>query len=461
MSKARVLRNLLSNVPERIVRDGSGEARRPLKGIELQYKADLSGVPFDPRVTPAARKILRVAEEQANLPPSQRIKPTGDSFLDMSPGAYQSTQGVMPQSDLRSAIPHPGQGYKLPKRERAAQLQDPRLRNDIAEELARRAQPYMGGEAENFYHVGPIYDSLRSGRGGFGHQEAVDAIQRFAQPLAGTSPRTETMQNFKNGSLLNMMQTNGIGVHGSPRMTNRQGVNMPGYPMMGVHRDLTERLTGNVDTLANNPKPTMFARNVAGDLSAGSTVDTHNIRGVIDAWNTVRPGEVPPGWLKPAEREHYLRTGEFNPATSIDDKLGGVKARPMRPGDLGPVDARVRAPVGQSGRPEYGVIDDINRDVGQLMGVPPADAQALGWFGSGDRTGLMSQLKSIPGLTNDAIDKTAQVLGIEPEMVMKMVFKGYIPVLSTLTAVIGASGAEREAVGPQNALTQPGAAPDA
>ena len=66
----------------------------------------------------------------------------------------------------------------------------------------------------------------------------------------------------------------------------------------------------------------------------------------------------------------------------------------------------------------------------------------MGWFGSGDSTGLASELKSVARLLDERIDVTAQATGMDKETVFRKLLSREIPVMSLFGGAtgIGAAG---------------------
>ena len=188
----------------------------------------------------------------------------------------------------------------------------------------------------------------------------------------------------------------------------------------GIHRQLTEATQNGGINPNTNPKPATFAENVYGNLD-GVTVDTHAIRGALDAMNEINPGSIPIDYIKPKFRDQYISDPlSLNPANMIDDSMGSQM-----------ID-------GTKMQTEYAVFSDIYRLTSEKLGVSPAEAQSMGWFGSGDSTGLASELKSVARLLDERIDVTAQALNESKESVFKKLLNKEIPVLSLFGAASGA-----------------------
>jgi len=355
---------------------------------------------------------LRAAEMEKK--PSDRL--TGDDMeplFETTPEAYERT---MPeQSVVYSPRLPEGSNKALPKNDRARPVWD--MREQIADRLAERMEPWVGTEAQYFYHTGPIID--KAVELGYTKEEAYAWLRDFADAYAATSPRTRTDQNLRNATLAIAKRERGVDI-ADILGPGGDGVNEKGYPMMigetGIHRRLLDALDNGGINPDTNPKPFTFAENVAGNLD-GVTVDTHAIRGALDAMNEISPGSIPEAYILPQFREAYrANPADLDPATWIDDTLGSQK-----------ID-------GNSLQTEYSVFSDIYRLAAERLGVLPAEAQSLGWFGSGDRTGLASDLASVVTLLDERIGVTAKATGISKEEVFRKLLSREIPLMSFLGA---------------------------
>jgi len=358
--------------------------------------------------------VLNLRADQMKLSPKDRIQPSGENPLfDTTPDAYQRN---LPEQ-TETPVPRAPEDAKLPLNNRAAKVVE--MTPQIADKLAEKMQPYLGTPAQYFYNTGPIIDKAV----GLGVPEDVarKQLKRFALNYAATSPRTQTEPNLRSASIVSAKETQGIN-YDEIVGPGGEGINEKGYPMMiqpaspgkaeGIHRKLIEAVRAGGIDYNTNPKPATFAENVTGNL-AGVTVDTHAIRGALDAMNEVEPGSIPEGFIAKEFREQYKADpSTFNPATMVidtlgDQKVGGVKMQT-----------------------EYAVFSDLYKEAAKKLNVSPAEAQALGWFGSGKRTGLASDLKTVADLIDERVDVTAQALNRPKEEVFIDFFSGKIPLLS-------------------------------
>ena len=387
-----------------------------------------------------AQAVLDIRAAQMDLAVKDRIQPSGENPLfDLSPESYTNTlpeqkPTYVPRQDAGTNKPLPGNDRGRPV---SAAM------DKIADRLAERMKPWLGTEAQYFYHTGPIVDKALDM--GFSKEEIYDWMKEFAEAYAATSPRTETAQNIRNATLVITKRQLGIDLDEmvGPGGT---GINERGYPMMigrkgdlvpdkngdlkplkadGIHRKLRDDVDAGGINPDTNPKPATFAENVYGNLD-GVTVDTHAVRGALDAMNEIDPGSIPIDFIKPKYRDKYLADpSSLDPATMIDDSI------------------KSQTNKGQSKQVEYAVFSDIYRLAAEKLGVSPAEAQSMGWFGSGDSTGLASELKSVARLLDERIDVTAQAMGEDKETVFRKLLNRDIPVLQ----IFGTAGAGAAALG--------------
>lgn len=385
--------------------------------------------------------ILQARAGQMELATADRIQPSGsEPLFDLSPESYEQT--LPDQSEIYVPRPPAGTNRPMPKNDRARKVQE--NIEPIAERLAERMKPWLGTEAQYFYHTGPIVDKAM--KLGYSAEEIYDWLREFSDAYAATSPRTETAQNIRNATLVMAKKQLGLDIREvvGPGGT---GINEKGYPMMiglkgeigekgkpntsdGIHKKLVNAVQDgdgiNPDT---NTKPYTFAENVYGNLD-GSTIDTHAIRGALDAMNEIEPGSIPIDFIKKEFRDQYKADpSSLNPASMIDDSLGKQTFNK------------------KSMQTEYAVFSDLYRRAGEILGVSPAEAQAMGWFGSGESTGLASELKSVARLLDERIDVTAQATNQDKETIFRKLLAREIPILSLFGAA---------AVGSEGLMSEPG-----
>ena len=435
----------LPRLPELIDRDNlafedlTNSAQAELKRYYPdKYNELVNGVPAQSATPDAgpAQAVLDIRAAQMELATKDRIQPSGkDPLFNLTPEGYENT--LPEQSEVY--VPRQPQGTEqpLPKNNRAAFVND--NIEAISDRLAERMKPWLGTEAQYFYHTGPIVDKALDM--GFSKEEIYSWLKDFSDAYAATSPRTKTADNLRNATLV--MTKKHLGIPYDEIIGPNKGQrNEKGYAMIinrkgdisssgkvanadGLHRKLLDTLDADGIDPNTNPKPYTFAQNVYGNLD-GVTVDTHAVRGALSAVNEIDPGSIPIDYIKPKFRKQYTEDPtSLDPATMIDDSIGSQM-----------ID-------GTDMQTEYAVFSDVYRRTAEKLGVSPAEAQSLGWFGSGDSTGLASELKSVASLIEDRIDVTAQGLGKPKEEVFKMLLNREIPVLQ----IFGTAGAGAAALG--------------
>jgi len=356
--------------------------------------------------TAATEKILEQAarERRPTYPPAtEPVFKTRDETGEL-------TRELVPQTSIRDQIPRPDPGTnQLPLNDRArmvAENVEP-ISDIIARDLAPRVQ--ANTPSGQFYHTGPVILGLND-IGGLSPAESLHHLGQWSGQGAATSPRTATPQNLRNASYLLWRQEQGDPLTKAKLL--KEG-NLPGFGMMGMHAQLGDEFARGVVNINKNPKPSIFQRNWAGNL-ADVTGDTHNIRGTLAALDELYPGKLPREWFVSDDAyKAYQKRGGFGkdplPVGDIKDTLEG---------------ATQKKAFKQS---EYGIMTDPWYRAAEKLGVPPATGQAHGWFGYGDRTGLMSPELTIPDLLNSQIEATARATGLHPEKILQFWGRRRIP----------------------------------
>lgn len=366
---------------------------------------------------------LNARAAQMALKPADRIQPAtgGAGFLDRD---YQTPAPGDIFDDLAAAYPrNPDPASALPKSDRARVLVD--RREEISEALARRIQAtgQMDADTRYFYHSdGPLYRAAR--KAGLSDEDAQLYLRDLSNNIAATSPRTQVEDNLRSATLAMAKDAQGIPFRdvigpGTTRPDGSRGISERGYPMMtgpgGIHGNLLDDVaaTGTINTLTN-PKPATFGPNLAGNRS-GVTVDTHAIRGTLQTLNEIEPGAVPEGFIIPKHRDAYAA----DPSTLTPDMIDDTLANQM----VGPRGDTTRMQT------EYPVFADIWHDAADRLGVSPAEAQSMGWFGFGDQTNLGSARATPVDIFDERLSVTAQALGVPVKEAARLVFTRQTPLL--------------------------------
>lgn len=383
---------------------------------------------------PTLMDVLEARAAQMDLPIKDRIKPRLN--VGVFDRDYMTPAPVDAFEDLSAKYPRNADpAAPLPLGDRARILVD--RRQELAQRLAERIRGtgQMDADTRYFYHSdGPIYRAAKNA--GLSDEEATRYLNDLSQNMAATSPRTKVEENLRNATLTMAKQDQGIPFReiigpGTVDAKGNRGISERGYPMMtgkgGLHGGLLDDVanTGQMD-VRRNPKPSTFGGNLAGNRS-GVTVDTHAIRGTLQTLNEMAPGSVPDGFIIPK----YLKAYKADPSILTPDMIQDTLGSQM----TGPKGAREKLQT------EYSVFADIWHDAADILGVDPAEAQSMGWFGFGDQTNLGSARKTPVDIFDERVDVTAQALGISPERAAKLVFQRKIPLMAVGGGGLLATGA--------------------
>ena len=424
-------------------------APQPGAGVPRLEGADLE------RANELSQRVLDFRASQMRLPPKARVQPRPEDQLfpaarfDQPLEAGPSTtardlealriQNIAPDQSLPGSRAAAGLASDLASRygttmDRIVGDLDPIARIMRGEEVpgATPAQ-IASARAGEFYNMRPVYDVLRGQ--GVSHDEALRRIRQESQAIAGTSPRTDTEQNVLNSAFLQNRMARGLPVDAaSVQASTGPG---SGYGMIyDQHPALTEGLLEGTISLAQNPKPTVFGRNISGDRSA-VTADVHNVRAVNMLYNDVNPGELPASSFGTAKQFQQYRDAYTPDAEGVVRGMNDAELRKILVARPSGQDIR-----GQNVSTEYPIYNDITTNIAERLGLTPADAQALMWFHYGPRTGLASEAHTVPELLNQRMSITSQALDIPPEEVLRLYSRNMIPLAGAAPVAILAGEGE-------------------
>jgi hypothetical protein len=176
-------------------------------------------------------------------------------------------------------------------------------------------------------------------------------------------------------------------------------------------------VSGKGIDVETNTKPAIFGQNMGGNRT-GTTIDTHAIRGILQTLNQIDPGGVPDGFILPKFREAYKADPSTLTPNMIDDTLAKQVA------------TKTKGVKGKNVQTEYSVFADIMHDAAAELGVSPAEAQSMAWFGLGGETNLGSELKTVADVFDERLAVTAQALGISVEDAARLVYRRQSPLLA-------------------------------
>lgn len=353
-----------------------------------------------------ARKIYEHAEQVR----SPDYPPAKEPVFTSSGDDVALTKALVPQRSIAGELPPmPKPGDKLPFKDRARPIVEntEAIANELVKDLSRAPDKPV-----DFYATGPVLQGLMD-RAGLSPAEANTFMRDWAGQGAGTSPRTQTPANLRNAAYLMYRRA-----QGDPLTSEAWAAegNRPGFSMMKMHTDLANDFATGTNNLWSNPKPSTFRENWSGNL-ADVTVDTHNIRKLLDVADRLQPGSLPREWFNSDEAfNRYREGGGFPqggqlPVGDIRDTLGGA----VVPG------------TGMKAQTEYPIMQAPTALAAQKLGIAPAEAHERLWFEGGERTGLRSPPMAIPDLLNSQIEATAKVLGLTPEAVLRLWAQRKIP----------------------------------
>ncbi len=253
-------------------------------------------------------------------------------------------------------------------------------------------------------------------------QKEFDA---FLAQMASASQRNPVDQQNRMGSYLwHLSQTGGLPEdaflltnkirRGKEPMPEGTPIELPpGYGSL-AQGDIFSRgkqiAAGDIEgALPPDRKLGTFYRNYQGNLRP-VTVDVNAVRGPI-----IERGD--PRWLasKLVEKDEEGKViGEYFPRKDVAEGKMSLKEAKERPGFW------EAAPSGS----EYAGFEDLWQRAAKRKGVSPAEAQALGWYGSADVTALKTKPELYIDNLERMIRRTAEQTGRSPLQVMEEVLRG-------------------------------------
>jgi hypothetical protein len=250
-------------------------------------------------------------------------------------------------------------------------------------------------------------------------------FEEFMAQMASASQRNPVDQQNKMGSYLYYLSQTGQLPDDAFLMTNkiRRGeaprpegtaIELPeGYGSL-AQGDIFTRgkqiASGDIEgALPPDRKLGTFYRNYLGNLKP-VTVDVNAVRGPI-----IERGD--PRWLasKLVEKDEKGRvTGTHFPRSDVESGKMSLKEAKARPGFW------EAAPSGS----EYAGFEELWQRGAKRHSMEPAEAQALGWYGSADVTALKTKPELYVENLERMIKRTAEQTGQNPRQVMEDVLRG-------------------------------------
>jgi hypothetical protein len=353
--------------------------------------------------------------------------PKGAGPIDLT---KPSTLPPVPQADLPRTQPPRGVSPRL---------QDALNNPDVVEGVRQGIRNGMEMGAHNWYVNDAVRDAFVKE---LGPVKGQAEFERMMDNVAATSPRSDVPTNVRNASY--------YFAHATPADLPDKNPYPYGHIAQKLHRQNIETISseGGWEPL-QNPKPASFAQNLKGNYEP-VTADTH-------AFRAIGMRTEDPRFLEPSVSAVYKAGGD--PATdTLVGKYGEISKnkkgqdivtfRPRQLFDSGKLtmeDAK-KIPYFWATKPkenEYAAVEQLYKQLAAEHGLTPAGAQAAGWAGSGELTGLGTvPTHTFPELLNERILFTAKMRGENPATTLKNFIRGKKPLLSTaLTAGAGAAGA--------------------
>ena len=261
-------------------------------------------------------------------------------------------------------------------------------------------------------------------------QVAMDAgrtpeqFESLMAQLASASQRNPVDKQNQMGSYLYHLSQTGQLPENSLLLTNKLKKALKEDPSLAEGRTLVELPAGYgslaqgdifnravmigqgdiAGALPPNKKLGTFYENLLGNLKP-VTVDVNAVRGPI-----IERGD--PRWLtsKLVEKDEEGRIiNSYKPREMFDSGEMTMREAKQRPGFW------EAAPSGS----EYAGFEDLWQRGAKRHGVEPAEAQALGWYGSADVTALKTKPENYVDNLERLIKRTAEQTGQSPKKVMK------------------------------------------
>lgn len=336
--------------------------------------------------------------------------PKGEGPLDLS------LQGHIPgveQRPMERYVPPRGVSARM-----ADAMENPNVRDGLEESMR------AGAGVRNWYHTEPIRQEFLQT---LGNAEGEAAFKRYMDLVAATSPRSDVPTNIRNASYY---------------YTGVDPTKVNPYPYGHVAQNLHKQNVATVSReggwdVMQNPKPASFAENLRGNLEP-VTVDTHAFRNI--GMRTGDPRFLETSFTQAVDPARNVgadsmvsRLGEMSTTPKGKDVVTFRPQQLLKDGRINMEEAQ-RIPSFWSSKPkdnEYAAAEQMFREIGERVGMRPADAQAAAWAGGGDMTGLGTVgTHTFPELMNERVMFTAKMRGEEPKSVLRDFITGKKPLLS-------------------------------
>jgi len=381
------------------------------KGIKAP-KGKGKKAPVDDAFDPEARMRGKTGEESA-----------GDLF-DLSRETLEKRPD-RPQFDLPRNVPARGASERI---------LDLTSRGDVRDEMKRYALEGVEKGGKGWYNLQQLRDRFVSE---YGEDRGDQAFRRYVDMMSATSPRSKLPANIKNASLYYHLSMGGKEV---PRggnepfrteippedYTPKYGSEsapegslyspaQPGYGHLAqnLHRiNVREALSPEGWDVFTHPKPPSYGENLYGNWRP-ATIDAHAIK--LPAMISGDP--------------RFLM-GSNTVKDKFGNKITTNPAKDYKEGRL-TLEEAAKDPKYWEVQPranEYPAMERYYKDIADELGMDPAQFQASGWTGGGERTGLGSdENKSALEFFADAAIAAAKKRGVPPRQIVRDFIRGKIP----------------------------------
>jgi hypothetical protein len=420
---------------------GGARPPTPQEIADIAARAEAGPRPIAPIATPEGLAIRGPAFDKAAAQAKAEVEAAGKGAGPMDLSGRLTIEGV-PQTPLERYNPPRGV---------SARLQDALLNQDVVNGVSEGIQRGIDMGAHRWYQTEPIRKAFEEAyRGSNSDPGGAKAFAQFMDMVAATSPRSDVPTNIRNASYYFGLQQRGEDVP-------EEGVPYPyGHIAQKLHKQNFADLSAAVNPgwdLLKNPKPPSFSQNLQGNFEP-VTADTHAFRAI-----GMRTGD--PRFLEPSISALVKEGGEQDPTKqTLINKYGeistnkdGEKIVTFRPRKLVEegrltMDEAKNIPMFWASKPnenEYAAVEQFYRMLAQHHGLDPAAAQAAGWAGSGELTGLGTVPdKTFAEMMNERALYTAKLRGEDPQQTLFDALRGIKPLLSTIPIAAAPVFAKRQ-----------------
>lgn len=298
----------------------------------------------------------------------------------------------------------------------------------VTRQAKKFAEKGMEKMPDRWYGTSPLYSMYVDE---LGPEAGRDKFIRDINIVASTSPRAKVPQNIKMASFYQYMAEQGLPLPESTRSAKAGYAPEDRFPNVGYGSiaqgnhlmNVKKIISGEGLNPQKNPKPMSFAANLLGNEDV-ITADTHYMRmlGMLSQ---------DPKFLE--TKVEVTKTDDEG--NTVLNKKGDPVMKEINPramheaGELTMKEA-LKKPTYWVSAPtntEYKKLEEVGKKLAKQLGVSPARFQEAAWVGAGELTGLQSPPEPYLRTLENRIKYTADVFGMDPEVVLKQYIRGEIP----------------------------------